>query len=166
MGFGSTRELVFIYLCSQILTSYIHTGTVVVDHALFFVICQLTMDQHDQQEEDLIHLPLLSLESLLIKQNHPLIQNFHVDLWDVDANEIFHQWAVRRGYYAPSKNKNSTDNGSNRRRLQDIIGDGTHFIKLYVGNPAQVRVLALSSAADLTAWPCQVSFSIFTYLVH
>ena len=115
------------------------------------------MDQHEQQEEDLIHLPLLSLESLLVEQNHQLLQNFHVDLWDVDASEIFHQWAVRRGYYAPSNNR-TDDSESNRRRLQDIIGDGTHFIKLYVGNPAQVRVLALSSATDLTAWPCQVSY--------
>jgi hypothetical protein len=119
----------------------------------------IKMDQQ-HQEEQLIHLPILSLDSLLAEQNHPL--SSHQDLWDVDARELFQDWADRNGYDAASVHNSSfvgdadESEGRRRRRLQDIIGDGTHFIKLYVGNPAQLRVLALSSAADIAAWPCEV----------
>jgi hypothetical protein len=108
------------------------------------------MDQHD----DLIQIPLLSLESLLSERN--LLSSDH-DLWDVDAREIFHAWGLHRGYHAVSAYDDSED-ATRNRRLQDIIGDGIHFIQLYVGNPAQLRVLALNSAGDMTAWPCEVSF--------
>ena len=120
------------------------------------------MNQLDQFEEDFIRLPLLSLDSLLEERDHPLSEIS--DLWDVDARELFHAWATRRGYTSNvssdttmmDEEDRDEESGRRLRRLQDIIGDGTHFIKLYVGNPAQIRVLALSSAVDLTAWPCEV----------
>ena len=121
------------------------------------------MDQQDHSNDELIDLPLLSLESLLEERDHPLSKID--DLWDVDATELFHAWAVRRGYASNVLSNTAADESGRRlRRLQDIIGDGTHFIKLYVGNPAQIRVLALSSAVDLTAWPCEVSILVWVWV--
>jgi hypothetical protein len=115
--------------------------------------------QDNEKDEDLIHLPIISLETLLAEQDHPLADNY-ANLWDVDPRELFDSWAVRHGYAAESSftnSENSSEENSNRRRLQEVAGDGTHFIKLYAGSPAQVRVLALRSGSDFTAWPCEVS---------
>ncbi len=118
-------------------------------------------------EEDLIHIPLRSRESVLRERNllHLLEEEMEED---VDAT--FARWASS---YTPENNNNSllrntndqevdifndnnnNENGSNRRHLQEISGDGTHFIDAWVGTPAQKRVLAVSSGADFTAFPCE-----------
>lgn len=41
------------------------------------------------------------------------------------------------------------------RALQELSGEGTHFIEAYVGSPAQRRTLAVSSGSDFTAFPCE-----------
>jgi hypothetical protein len=46
-----------------------------------------------------------------------------------------------------------------------MAGDGTHFMKLYVGSPAQLRVLALNTGMDFSAWPCEVSGMVAGLLI-
>jgi len=116
-------------------------------------------------EEDLVHIPLRSRASVLRERN--LLHLLHEEM-EEDVDATFARWA--RSYTHESNNnsllRNSNDehvvdifndntniNGS--RHLQEISGDGTHFIDVWVGTPAQKRVLAVSSGADFTAFPCQ-----------
>eukprot|EP00970_Alexandrium_tamarense_P019791 scaffold14468_cov428-Alexandrium_tamarense.AAC.1 len=127
-------------------------------------------------EEELIHIPLRSRASVL-RERHLTDANL-----DEDANVVFQRWAATNGYYihdkmgendddttistahdATSNNNNNNNNNNNQnkqnhnnqRKLQEFSGEGTHFIDAYIGSPAQRRVLAVSSGADFTAFPCE-----------
>ncbi len=84
--------------------------------------------------DGLIHLPLHSLESIL--------------------------WQEERGRkLLPNINGDTTEHNysSSRRNMQEITGVATHYVKVYVGTPAQKRLLAISTGADFAAFPCQVN---------
>ncbi|KAL7495916.1 hypothetical protein ACHAWT_006723 [Skeletonema menzelii] len=125
---------------------------------------------NEEEDDDLIHIPLRSRESVLRERNllHLLQEEMEED---VDAT--FARWA--RSYTPDSNNSNNNsllrntndrvvvdifndknnNNENGNRHLQEISGDGTHFIDAWIGTPAQKRVLAVSSGADFTAFPCQ-----------
>jgi len=60
-------------------------------------------------------------------------------------------------YYNDEDGGGERDDGGRQRQrmLQEFSGQGTHFIDAFVGSPAQKRVLAVSSGADFTAFPCE-----------
>lgn len=53
---------------------------------------------------------------------------------------------------APANDQITAKQGA--QRPQEFLGYGTHFVKLYIGNPAQKRTLAVMSGSDFTAFPC------------
>ena len=129
----------------------------------------ITKDEELISEVDLVHIPLRSRESVLRERN--LLHLLHEEM-EEDVDATFARWA--RSYTHESNNNNSllrntndqevdifndnninNINGNGNRHLQEISGDGTHFIDAWVGTPAQKRVLAVSSGADFTAFPCQ-----------
>ena len=116
----------------------------------------LTMnDEEFPKEEDLIYIPLRSRESVLQERN--LLHLLHEEM-EEDVDATFARWARS---YIHDLNVNieidifSESYKIGTRHLQEISGDGTHFIDAWVGTPAQKRVLAVSSGADFTAFPCQ-----------
>lgn len=133
----------------------------------------ISLEEDEVNEEELIHIPLRSRASVL-RERHLTDANL-----DEDANVVFQRWAATNGYYihdkmgendddttistahdATSNNNNNNNNQNkqnhnNQRKLQEFSGEGTHFIDAYIGSPAQRRVLAVSSGADFTAFPCE-----------
>ena len=117
------------------------------------------LDTEGQEEEgDLIHLPLRSRASVLRERN--LLHLLEGDR-DEDAPTTFARWAARGGRHGRSLRTSDHDDlnadatNHDARTLQEFSGEGTHFIDAYVGTPAQKRVLAVSSGADFTAFPCE-----------
>jgi hypothetical protein len=109
-------------------------------------------DDDEEQEDDegpLIHIPMRSRASVLRERNLLHLLEEERMMMDEDATATFARWARSDG------DDGEKDNNSSRR-LQEFSGEGTHFLNAYVGSPAQKRVLAISSAADFTAFPCEV----------
>jgi hypothetical protein len=82
---------------------------------------------------------------------------------DEDADATFARWARNNVEAAADdddddrrRRTGSSSSPPRSRGLQDSTGEGTHFLEAYVGSPAQKRILAISSAADFTAFPCEV----------
>ncbi|KAL7452150.1 hypothetical protein ACHAWC_003885 [Mediolabrus comicus] len=108
----------------------------------------------DDDDDELIHIPLRSRASVLRERN---LMHLLEHEMEEDVDETFARWA--RTYHTHNGDYNidifNDDKQNNSRRLQEISGDGTHFIDAWIGTPAQKRVLAVSSGADFTAFPCQ-----------
>jgi len=123
-----------------------------------------TITDYDDEnmEEDLVHIPLRSRESVLRERNllHVLEEER-----EEDVETTFAKWSST--YLNNNNNSNGrslrpsavlseeTTTDTDTRRLQEFSGEGTHFIDAFVGSPAQKRVLAVSSGADFTAFPCE-----------
>lgn len=117
---------------------------------------------------NLIHIPMRSRHSVL--RERKLLHLLEEEL-DEGADEAFERWArshdkdeFLRGTSSASEvtgTSGASDEAEEettqkrRRHLQEFSGEGTHFIDAYVGSPAQKRVLAISSGADFTAFPCE-----------
>jgi len=102
-------------------------------------------DLEEEHEQNLIHLQLRSRHSVLRERN--LLHLLEQDA-DLDAGAMYLRWAASR----------DEDGAGYHRALQNegaYAGEGTHFIDVFVGSPAQKRILAVSSGADFTAFPCQ-----------
>lgn len=110
--------------------------------------------EQDGENEGLIHIPLRSRASVLKERKlHHILE----EELDEEASETFARWARNNNdrslRSASDMLPDATNN--NQRRLQDFSGEGTHFIEAFVGSPAQKRLLAVSSGADFTAFPCE-----------
>jgi hypothetical protein len=129
----------------------------------------MTIELMMNEEEDLVHIPLRSRASVLRERN--LMHLLHEEM-EEDVDATFARWARSYTHENNNSNRNSllrndhhgndvvdifkdNNNHNGNRNLQEISGDGTHFIDAWVGNPAQKRVLAVSSGADFTSFPCQ-----------
>jgi len=129
----------------------------------------MNSNSNDDKEDFLIHIPLRSRASVLRERN--LLHSLEEEL-NEDVDATFARWA--RSYNTHNANNNSLlrnnnngqileetlsgdddSNSSRRRHLQELSGDGTHFIDAWIGTPAQKRILAVSSGADFTAFPCE-----------
>ena len=110
------------------------------------------IDEYD--EENLIHIPIHTRASILKERN---LLHLLEEERDEDASETFARWA-RNGSSGRSLRVDDGEediNINDQRVLQEFSGEGTHFLNAYVGSPAQKRVLAVSSGADFTAFPCE-----------
>ena len=146
----------------------------------YFDTLNMEPPQHNSENEDeedddttLIHIPIRSRASVLKERN--LLHVLNAEL-DESAIDTFRRWAGiiinddddderRRLLLLRSSSSNEEGNDGNippkqhqteERVLQEFSGEGTHFLDAYIGNPAQKRVLAVSSGADFTAFPCEV----------
>ena len=126
-------------------------------------------DDEDYANENLIHIPMRSRASVLKERN--LLHILEEEM-DEDAATTFAKWASKSNNYdgrSLRQNKSWKEGeamateqeggGGTQRVLQEFSGEGTHFLDAYVGTPAQKRVLAVSSGADFTAFPCEVRLS-------
>ena len=127
-------------------------------------------DDEDYANENLIHIPMRSRASVLKERN--LLHILEEEM-DEDAATTFAKWASKSNYDGRSLRQNKSWDEKDTeeeakanlggegggRVLQEFSGEGTHFLDAYVGTPAQKRVLAVSSGADFTAFPCEVSLS-------
>mmetsp|Transcript_15553 Transcript_15553/g.33473 ORF Transcript_15553/g.33473 Transcript_15553/m.33473 type:complete len:731 (-) Transcript_15553:467-2659(-) len=143
------------------------------------------MEQYDafeDQNDNLIHIPLRSRVSVLRERN--LLHLLEEERED-DVATTFTKWAANYNYkhdddgrllrqrqtssssYADAEVNTTSLSGdelegmvgveedrSMSRVLQEFSGEGTHFVDAFIGTPAQKRVLAVSSGADFTAFPC------------
>jgi hypothetical protein len=122
-------------------------------------------DDEDSANENLIHIPMRSRASVLKERN--LLHILEEEM-DEDAAVTFAKWASKSNYDGRSLRQNKAsdveatmmEEGGAQRVLQEFSGEGTHFLDAYVGTPAQKRVLAVSSGADFTAFPCEVSDTV------
>ena len=147
----------------------------------YFDTLNMEPPQHNSENEDeedddttLIYIPIRSRASVLKERN--LLHVLNAEL-DESAIDTFRRWAGiiiddddddderRRLLLLRSSSSNEEGNDGNippkqhqteERILQEFSGEGTHFLDAYIGNPAQKRVLAVSSGADFTAFPCEV----------
>ena len=147
----------------------------------YFDTLNMEPPQHNSENEDeedddttLIHIPIRSRASVLKERN--LLHVLNAEL-DESAIDTFRRWAGiiinddddddderRRLLLLRSSSSNEEGKDDNNykqhqteeRVLQEFSGEGTHFLDAYIGNPAQKRVLAVSSGADFTAFPCEV----------
>ncbi len=122
-------------------TSNIHSSNIYSTHNEM-----IWEDFEGDYEQNLIHIPLRSRYSVLRERN--LLHLIEQDA-DLDTTFMYLRWATSR----------NEGGAGNHRALQNegaYAGEGTHFIDVFVGNPAQKRILAVSSGADFTAFPCQV----------
>jgi len=77
-------------------------------------------------------------------------------------------------YAAPSRSiKDDAEIHSHKRRLQTggtlmstHLGYGTHYVDIFVGNPAQMQSLVLSTHEDKTSFPCMVRAFWKTKIFH
>ncbi|KAL7472554.1 hypothetical protein ACHAXS_012924 [Conticribra weissflogii] len=121
-------------------TSNIHSSNIYSTHNEM-----IWEDIEGDYEQNLIHIPLRSRYSVLRERN--LLHLIEQDA-DLDTTFMYLRWATSR----------NEGGAGNHRALQNegaYAGEGTHFIDVFVGNPAQKRILAVSSGADFTAFPCQ-----------
>jgi hypothetical protein len=122
-------------------------------------------DEELINEEDLVDIPLRSRASVLLERN--LMHLLHEEM-EEDVDATFARWARSYTHQNNSLLRNDHNHRNNEgvdifndnnhvgnRHLQEISGDGTHFIDAWVGTPAQKRILAVSSGADFTAFPCK-----------
>ena len=127
---------------------------------------------YDTEEEDgndndnLITIPMRSRASVLKERN---LLHLLDEERSMDASETFAKWVrsshnnrhrrgtLRLGGSSSSSTNNDTAlfHSDHHRTLQAFSGEGTHFLNAYIGTPAQKRVLAINSAADFTAFPCE-----------
>ena len=141
----------------------------------YFDTLNMEPPQHNSENEDeedddttLIHIPIRSRASVLKERN--LLHVLNAEL-DESAIDTFRRWAGiinndddegRLLLRSSSSNEEGKDDNNYKqhqteeRVLQEFSGEGTHFLDAYIGNPAQKRVLAVSSGADFTAFPCEV----------
>ena len=145
----------------------------------------LNMDHHQQHNNDyeddttFIHIPIRSRASVLKERNLSHVLNAELDESAIDT---FHRWAgisneedegrllLRSSSSSTEKEEGKEDDNNKQqelkeRVLQEFSGEGTHFLDAYIGNPAQKRVLAVSSGADFTAFPCEVRGFKFVFVV-
>lgn len=124
---------------------------VVIDDGVRYLF---NAERSDDEEDgdDLIHLPMMTRASVLRERN--LLHLLEEEM-DEDAVEAFAGWARNGGDGRRLGSSTNNDASSHHRELQEFSGEGTHFLKAYVGNPAQRRILAISSASDVTAFPCE-----------
>lgn len=124
------------------------------------IIPDASFDEYEYDDDELIHIPLRSRASVLRERN---LMHLLEHEMEEDVDETFARWARTYNTHENNSNKDDddykidifNDNKHNNRHLQEISGDGTHFIDAWIGTPAQKRVLAVSSGADFTAFPCQ-----------
>ncbi|KAL7540960.1 hypothetical protein ACHAXR_010522 [Thalassiosira sp. AJA248-18] len=132
------------------------------------------MEDDNDEENDLVHIPMRSRDSVLRERNlHHLLEEEEMD---EDAATTFAKWArnsnhnnnersLRRQQATTSSSSSSSSNpyfpNNDSRILQEFSGEGTHFLEAYVGSPAQKRLLAVSSGADFTAFPCERLWCVF-----
>lgn len=120
-------------------------------------------------DNNLITIPMRSRASVLKERN---LLHLLDEERNMDASEIFVKWVRnsnnhrhrrRRTRLGGSSSTNDTvlfhsdtlSHSNHDRNLQEFSGEGTQFLNAYIGTPAQLRVLAINSAADFTAFPCE-----------
>mmetsp|Transcript_3066 Transcript_3066/g.6732 ORF Transcript_3066/g.6732 Transcript_3066/m.6732 type:complete len:706 (-) Transcript_3066:1367-3484(-) len=121
--------------------------------------------EQDEENDHLIHIPMRSRASVLRERN--LLHLLEEEM-EEDAATTFAKWARNTHYNndrslrrqssttaALGEGDGMVGEAFDSRILQEFSGEGTHFINAYVGSPAQKRVLAVSSGADFTAFPCE-----------
>lgn len=127
-------------------------------------------NSEEDVDNNLITIPMRSRASVLKERN---LLHLLDEERNMDASEIFAIWVrnssnnnhrrqrtPRLGGSSSSTNdnvllQNYTSHRDHHRTLQEFSGEGTHFLNAYIGTPAQLRVLAINSAADFTAFPCE-----------
>ncbi|KAI2493218.1 Xylanase inhibitor N-terminal [Fragilaria crotonensis] len=64
-------------------------------------------------------------------------------------------WSYQIEQFPPDSERQLHQALASDQRMNPYSGFGVHYLRMYLGNPAQLRTLAVSPSSDFTAFPCE-----------